>query len=364
MEKREQKNQKFIELCQYQSIFDKLKERFKQYTNNSNYCYKIVCYSGRQIPYFVVMQKLDDTITNESRKNVVNPQYAKFRANKLKVIDIINCKDMIDEESVVNVLHLKGFSSKKTAYEVGNIVVPDEFDSNIENICTGGIHYFNSIDAVYHFFVKFLNINEKKHYNSNGACDRDISFPTHCERQIIYRSPDEKVDTYTRIDKRNHEGIFIEHVSSITKLPDTYSIFIKTIDIKTRSTYECNMSRTYHKCSSENSFSTSKRPKKSHVHIWISSDKLFDQRTYEYGDGSKTTILVVFQNPGDELLEKLTCMTDNDKCQKNCNHAEIPYTKECGITAGLLELAFEYDINEYSPDRVHIKSSSMKKINL
>ena len=51
-------------------------------SSSSSQCYK------KCGDYIVTMKKLPDTITNESRRNVVDPLYAKFRADKLMVVSI------------------------------------------------------------------------------------------------------------------------------------------------------------------------------------------------------------------------------------------------------------------------------------
>ena len=63
---------------------DTLKELCKEYIVDPKYVFKSC---GN---YIVVLQKLLDTITNESRSDVSNAMYANYRANKLRVILIIN----------------------------------------------------------------------------------------------------------------------------------------------------------------------------------------------------------------------------------------------------------------------------------
>ena len=51
--------------------------------------------------WIVVLQKLPDTITNESR-SVADPNCAKFRADKLSVVDIIHKFDQTTTDSICN----------------------------------------------------------------------------------------------------------------------------------------------------------------------------------------------------------------------------------------------------------------------
>src|SRR5579872_5688688 len=59
--------------------------------NIDQYVYKMLQNSNS---WFVIMKKRLDTITNENRDNVVNPLHAKFRANILDVIAIINANTL------------------------------------------------------------------------------------------------------------------------------------------------------------------------------------------------------------------------------------------------------------------------------
>lgn len=99
--------------------------------------------------YLVILQKLEDTITNEDRKSVVNPFYAKFRADKLRTIHIINMLDLNDRPN--EIMHTNINIKKSLKYEVGMIVYPDSFDMNIDSVCTSGIHYFASLEPVFYF---------------------------------------------------------------------------------------------------------------------------------------------------------------------------------------------------------------------
>ena len=55
--------------------------------------------------WIVVLQKLADTITNESRP-VVDADCAKFRANKLQVVDIIHKFDQTTRDSICNSVYV------------------------------------------------------------------------------------------------------------------------------------------------------------------------------------------------------------------------------------------------------------------
>ena len=130
-----------------------------KYTNDSIYVYKSCC-DGR---YLVVLMKLHDTKTNEKRY-VTNRKYAKFRADKLFVIAIYDTYDPhnidIGDSSLLSInSHYSNNGKKKSlTYTIGEIVYPDSYDENINNICSNGVHYYTSpLPAIFH----------KKSYNDS-----------------------------------------------------------------------------------------------------------------------------------------------------------------------------------------------------
>jgi hypothetical protein len=131
--------------------------------------------------YIIVMRKLDDTITNESRLSVRSSTYAKHRANKLEVLLIIDMYyGTTTEKSIVNRFNyysrskLSGQISKCTNYVVGSIVEPDTFDNDLENVCSNGIHYFKSLERAYYYGINLcLHNGPYKNWRDNGElCEK------------------------------------------------------------------------------------------------------------------------------------------------------------------------------------------------
>jgi antitoxin component YwqK of YwqJK toxin-antitoxin module len=105
--------------------------------------------------YIVVLEKLEDTRTNELRTNITDPKYAKYRANKLKVLLIIHKFDPSDIlEKVENSYYIK-----KVVYRTNEIIEIDDYDHDLNKVCTGGIHYFKTIEQA--FFWELLKFNPK-----------------------------------------------------------------------------------------------------------------------------------------------------------------------------------------------------------
>jgi hypothetical protein len=119
--------------------FQKVVDICKKYENDETYVYKNCVDITTSKSYIVVMQKQTDTETNENR-NTMNVLYSKYRANKLKVVQIICLDDLTEETRITN-----NYSGILTKYETNKLVLPDGYDKNYEKICSSGIHYFKTI---------------------------------------------------------------------------------------------------------------------------------------------------------------------------------------------------------------------------
>src|SRR5437868_2965759 len=89
-------------------------------------------YKSCQKDYIVVLKKLDDSKTNESRKDVVDARYAKFRANKLQVVRIYNRVTGEEVNSITNSV----YSSKTLIYTCNEIVEVTDYDEDINKVCS------------------------------------------------------------------------------------------------------------------------------------------------------------------------------------------------------------------------------------
>jgi hypothetical protein len=97
---------------------------------------------------------LTDFICNESRRSVINKYWAKFRCNGLNVVLIY---DLILQKTVSFIGHETyrwGIPIIVTRYKVGEVVKPDQFDYNLDKVCTHGIHYFLTIEAAMSYDIQ------------------------------------------------------------------------------------------------------------------------------------------------------------------------------------------------------------------
>jgi hypothetical protein len=126
----------------FNSTLDKIKIQYKQYIDDPDCVYK-QCRDR----WIVIMKLLPDTRTNETRNNVRDAQYAKFRANKLKVLVIFSIKNPSKRMRAI----INEYAMTQIKYKVNKIVRPDAFDNNLNVVCGNGVHYFKSIDAAFYW---------------------------------------------------------------------------------------------------------------------------------------------------------------------------------------------------------------------
>jgi hypothetical protein len=119
-------NEKTLE---FKDTTNEIMKTYVKYINDPTYVYK-KCRNN----LIVVLKKLETTITNENRF-VNDPKYAKFRANELKVEFIFSLLH-------ASTMYLKAESiySRDFKYVVDQVVKSD-FDEEINNISSYGIHY-------------------------------------------------------------------------------------------------------------------------------------------------------------------------------------------------------------------------------
>ena len=100
----------------------------------------------------VTLQLLPDSVTNESREGVINPDYAKFRTNKAQVISMIDpfTKEEITED--------RSIYDPKFIYKIGKIVKVTTFDNDINEVCAPGIHYFKTYETAVSWYFRGKNI--------------------------------------------------------------------------------------------------------------------------------------------------------------------------------------------------------------
>jgi hypothetical protein len=82
---------------------------------------------------------------NEGRNDIVDANFAKMRCEYARVIKIY---DMITKEEFESATSACEGHNKIT-YERGKIVCSDKYDSNLNDVCGSGIHYFKTEEPAY-----------------------------------------------------------------------------------------------------------------------------------------------------------------------------------------------------------------------
>ena len=144
-------------------ILESILFMYAKYINDAKYVYK-KCRND----LIVVLKKMDDTITNETRTSVVDSRYAKFRGNCFYVELIISSTAPQYTFTSANSIHVGNFE-----YVTGTLVKAARYDPNDDDICAGGIHYFKDIRGAYyyaHLVARFpINFSGvKRTYYDNG----------------------------------------------------------------------------------------------------------------------------------------------------------------------------------------------------
>jgi antitoxin component YwqK of YwqJK toxin-antitoxin module len=118
--------------------------------------------------YVVILERLLDTITNENRNNIPNEQYkqfAKYRGNKFLVKDIFHKFD--STKKVLSILS-SNFYKNQLKYEIGKIIIPDDFDTDLEKVCSNGIHYFLKLECVFYYSLEKITNGDYLRWHDNG----------------------------------------------------------------------------------------------------------------------------------------------------------------------------------------------------
>lgn len=113
-----------------EDIFNEYKKLYPKYFDGE---YKYASSNN----WLIVLEKLQDTITNENRENILDPKYAEYLADKLKVVLIVSkfyANETINEETRIDQFEIIKF-------KVGEIIVKK----------TGyRLHFYNSIEPAYY----------------------------------------------------------------------------------------------------------------------------------------------------------------------------------------------------------------------
>ncbi len=97
--------------------------------------------------YLVVLEKPKTNFkSNENRTKVVNKNFAKFRCNGLITVAIY---DLYEKKFIQEIYHQ--VLKHEVSYSVGKFTAPDQYNEDIDIVCTSGIHYFLTLEAALNY---------------------------------------------------------------------------------------------------------------------------------------------------------------------------------------------------------------------
>ena len=147
-----------------------IKKENAKYINDSNYVFKS---TPSEI---IVLGKLKNTMTNEKRSDIYCEKKAKYRGDTFYVVSIFDKCSPHTKKTTTETYFKKIF-----IYTVDQVVSVPDFDTDVENISSNGIHYFKCIEAaffyelLYYFSNKIENGKVYEHH-SNGRLLRECGF--------------------------------------------------------------------------------------------------------------------------------------------------------------------------------------------
>lgn len=106
-------------------------------------------------PKYVDTAELKPFLCNESRVTIFGASCAKYRCNGLIPRMIVNLEDHILRERVIHFTQYYDATTKlcqeRTLYKVDQLVTPSNFDTDVEEVCAPGIHYFLTLEAAVNY---------------------------------------------------------------------------------------------------------------------------------------------------------------------------------------------------------------------
>jgi antitoxin component YwqK of YwqJK toxin-antitoxin module len=160
----------------------------------------------------ITLEIPEDALTNMNRKDVVDVAFAKHRTNKAKVISI---EDL--DGNTFNKATSSHYKNKSLVYEVGKTVYVDDFDTNIDLICSSGIHYFLDKELAkmydYKWFIAHTVLNgPHRIYYDNGRLYVNAEYKDGIlhGKKIMYNINGGIMSDYNYVDGKK-EGLCIDY---------------------------------------------------------------------------------------------------------------------------------------------------------
>jgi antitoxin component YwqK of YwqJK toxin-antitoxin module len=125
--------------------------------------YKVAYFNGTRV--LVTLDIPDYAKTNMHRKSIKNQEYAKYRCN---IALVANIEDIHGLGKVFPFAKNRYFTKKTITYYLGTIIKEPLYNTDINVICTSGIHYFLNKEQALHYGLNTINNGTLRKWNDNG----------------------------------------------------------------------------------------------------------------------------------------------------------------------------------------------------
>jgi hypothetical protein len=130
----------------FEEMFESILEKIFKNCNTNNVFKKCISEETNHECLVMLEKPSIDFCCNETR-SVTNKNTAKFRCNGLVVVTIFDLTSHILVDSILHKTVTYDNRTILTTYKVGDFVEPDSFDTDLDEVCTNGIHYFLTLKA-------------------------------------------------------------------------------------------------------------------------------------------------------------------------------------------------------------------------
>lgn len=116
--------------------------------------------------YIITLELLQDSKTNLNRSNIKFFNYASFRTDKAKVISI--CHKLTNNA----IQEINSDNDPLFIYKINKIIHAKDYDENILNTCTTGIHFYVVKEAayyheIYNYVQNYTGLSKRWFHNGN-----------------------------------------------------------------------------------------------------------------------------------------------------------------------------------------------------
>ena len=84
--------------------------------------------------------------TNENRDDIADPQYAKYRTSKVKVLKIFHMNGEVNNDETQIIKQMNGIFRENFVYITGEEIYVSDYDEDVNIVCSRGIHYFKTLE--------------------------------------------------------------------------------------------------------------------------------------------------------------------------------------------------------------------------